>query len=253
MTKPIALQLYTLRDALGKDFEGVIRKVAEIGYAGVETANMYGKSPADAAKLFQELGLQVASAHAPLPLGGKKNEVLDTIATLGCKRLICAFFPPEEFTSTDKVKHVCDQLNEADAVAQENGLTFFYHNHWWEFEYLVEGKPAYQFMLDHLNPTVHFEVDTYWVQVGGLDPVAAVSELGARASLLHIKDGPATKDDPMTAVGTGVLDWAAVIGAGSAADWLIVELDRCATDMLEAVSKSYDYLITKGFAHGSKG
>lgn len=250
MSKPIALQLYSVRDALANDFEGVIRKLADIGYAGVETANVFGESPEYAARLFGELGLQVSSAHSPLPSGDNKNKVLDTMAALNCKRLICAFFPPDEFTSTDKVKNICDQLNQANAVAQENGLTFFYHNHWWEYEYPIEGKPAYQYMLDNLEPTVHFELDTYWIKVGGFDPAAVVRELGARASLLHIKDGPATKDASMTAVGEGVLDWADVIGAGTAADWLIVELDRCDTDMLEAVEKSYNYLVQKGYGHG---
>jgi hypothetical protein len=55
----------------------------------------------------------------------------------------------------------------------------------------------------------------------------------------------------MTAVGDGVMDWPSVIQAGQGrAEWLIVELDRCATDMLEAVSRSYTYLTQKGYAHG---
>ena len=46
MTIPIALQLYTVRDVLAQDFEGTIRKVADMGYVGVETANLFGGSPA---------------------------------------------------------------------------------------------------------------------------------------------------------------------------------------------------------------
>ena len=69
MTTPIALQLYTIRDLLAQDFEGTIRKVSDMGYLGVETANMFGRSPASAAKLFGELGMTVSGAHSPLPLG----------------------------------------------------------------------------------------------------------------------------------------------------------------------------------------
>jgi len=61
--------------------------------------------------------------------------------------------------------------------------------------------------------------------------------------LLHIKDGPCVKGEPMTAVGEGVMDFDAVMGAvGDACEWYIVELDSCATDMVEAVEKSATYL-----------
>src|ERR1051325_8394064 len=97
MTTPIALQLYTLRDRLAQDFEGTVRSVAELGYVGVETANMFGDSPEAAAKLFRELGLTVMGAHSPMPLGDQKQEVLDTLSALDCKRLIVAWQPPEKY------------------------------------------------------------------------------------------------------------------------------------------------------------
>ena len=87
MTTPIALQLYTLRDLLAQDYEGTIRKVSDLGYLGVETANMFGDSPASAAKLFRELGLTVMSAHDALPLGDQKQKVIDTLSALNCKRV----------------------------------------------------------------------------------------------------------------------------------------------------------------------
>ena len=77
--------------------------------------------------------------------------------------------------------------------------------------------------------------------------------LGSRAPLLHVKDGPCQIEAPMTALGEGVVDIPGVVAAGAeSTDWLIVELDRCATDMLEAVRKSYQYLIEKGLAPGNK-
>jgi sugar phosphate isomerase/epimerase len=249
MTAPIALQLYTLRDSLARDFEGVVRKVAELGYEGVETAGFNGTTPQSAANLFHDLGLQVCSAHGALPLGDRQNEVLDLISLLNCRNLVCAYFPAEEFETRDRIKRVCDQLNQADEVARANGLTFFYHNHWWEYRHRIDNRPAYQIMLEHLSPTVRLEIDTYWVKTGGKDPAAILRELGTRASLLHIKDGSTDESQPMVAVGEGIMDWPSVM-AESKAEWLIVELDRCATDMMEAVGKSYEYLISKGYARG---
>lgn len=245
MTKPIALQLYTVRDLLNEDFEAVVHKVAEIGYEGVETAGFPPPTtPEQAASLFDSLGLKVTSTHSPLPLGQDKNQVLDTAAALGCRRIVSGHLPPEEYANIDKIKRACGRLNEANAVAVENGLEFGVHNHWWEFQH-IENQYTYKYWLEYLDPAIFFELDTYWIQSAGLDPVEIIHEFGHRAPLLHIKDGPTPSDSsaPMTAVGEGVLDFPRILNAASDnAEWLIVELDRCATDMMTAVDESYRYL-----------
>ena len=91
------------------------------------------------------------------------------------------------------------------------------------------------------------------LQTAGCDPAKVAAEMGARAPFLHIKDGPCVKEEPMTAVGDGVVDVPALIEAGKPnTEWLVVELDRCATDMMEAVNKSYQYLVANGLAKGNK-
>ena len=252
MTTPIALQLYTVRDLLAQDFEGTIRQVSDLGYMGVETANMFGASPASAAKLFDELGLTVMGAHSPLPLGDEKQEVIDTMEALHCKRLIVAWQPPEKYKSLDGIKSICDTLNEGAAVARAHGLQVGYHSHWFEYE-PVENRIPIDVMLEHLDADVFFEVDVYWVQTAGQDPVEVIRRLGSRAPLLHVKDGPCQLEAPMTALGEGVVDIPGVVAAGAGStEWLVVELDRCATDVMEAVRKSYHYLIGKGLARGNK-
>ncbi len=252
MPAPIALQLYSVRETLVEDFAGIVKKVAEIGYVGVETAGFRGTTPQEARKLFDDLGLAVTSAHAPLPLGERKNEVLNTMAALGCKHLVCASVGRDYFKTLDGVKQACDLLNEANEVAVENGLTLHVHNHWWELE-PIEGQSPFDVMLERLDPRVFFQIDTYWVKTAGVDPVALVRDLGKRAPLLHIKDGPCLKDEPQVAVGDGVMDFPTIVKAGeSFTEWMIVELDRCATDMMEAVAKSYQYLVGEGLARGNQ-
>ena len=272
MTVPIALQLYTVREALAKDFAGVMKKVADIGYVGVEPIfdpsassghGLPGTTTTEAAKLFQELGFEVPSAHTPLPVGEDADRVLDFMAAMGCQRIVSGK-GPDSFETMRLIEQTCDLFNEAQAVAAENGLEFGIHNHWWEF-LQVEGRYVYQVMLEHLDPAIFFEVDTYWIKTAGVDPAKVVKELGPRAPLLHIKDGPAIKGEPQVAVGDGVLDFPSIVqaaaplapqswggrGAG-AVEWLIVELDHCATDMMEAVEKSYQYLVEGGLARGNK-
>lgn len=252
MAAPIGIQLYTVREAANEDFTATVTKIAEMGYVGVEPAGFPGTTPQKAADLFRDLGLQVCGAHSPLPIGENKNQVLDAMAALDTNRLICPALMRDKFDTIDGVKEVCAALNEAVEVCHENDLQLLYHNHWWEY-LTVEGQAANEIMLATLDPSIAFEVDTYWIQVAGADALNIVESLGSRAPLLHIKDGPATQDGDMTAVGSGIMDIPAVIEAGKPhAEWLIVELDRCATDMMEAVEQSYTYLVGKGLAHGNK-
>jgi sugar phosphate isomerase/epimerase len=253
MASPIGLQLYSLRQELNEDFEGVVRKVAETGYVGVEP---YGGMPVpaeDAAKLFNELGLECQSAHLPIALGDNREKTMADAAAYGIKYLFVPYIGPENFTTLDGIKNVADQLNEAHELAKAAGMAFGYHNHDFEFV-MVEGKPAYLHLQELVDPSILMEIDTYWVQVGGYDPVKLTADLGSRAPVLHIKDGPAdSKQADMTAVGDGKMPVADIIAAGgSNTEWLIVELDRCATDMMEAVQKSYRYMIEKGLARGNK-
>jgi sugar phosphate isomerase/epimerase len=250
MAAPIALQLYTLRETMADDFEGVVRKVAEIGYAGVEPAGFPGTTAEAGAKLFRELGLEVTSAHLPLPVGDTKQEALETAQALGVKRMVSGK-GRDDYSGLDKIKATVDLFNEASETAVANGMTFGIHNHWWEY-LEVEGQLAYQVMLEHLNPEVFFQIDAYWVQTAGPDPAAVLQELGERVPLIHIKDGPCVREEPMQALGEGITDFHQVVAAGEYAEWWIVELDRCATDMMEAVVKSYKFMIENRFARGNK-
>lgn len=251
MAVPVALQLYTVRDALAKGFEGVVRQVAEIGYAGVEVAGFGGTTPAAAARLFKSLGLQVPSIHTGPLIGDAKQEVFDILGMLDCKRAVSGY-GPDDFKTLDLIRRTCEKFNQSAAACRENGLTFSIHNHWWEFEKL-DGRLVFDIMLEHLDPDVLFEIDTYWVQTGGADPATEVRKAGKRAPLLHIKDGPCEKGRHMTAVGEGKVDFHAVAKAGGKnTEWMIVELDSCETDMLEAVRKSYVYLTANKLARGTK-
>jgi sugar phosphate isomerase/epimerase len=254
MAAPIALQLYTLREAAQTNFEGVVRNVADIGYVGVEPAGFPGTNAEGAAKLFKSLGLQVPSIHASFPVGDAKNQAIETAQALGTKRIISGIGRGDKWDTADKIKANCDLINEAAANVAGHGLTVGYHNHWWEFDTIVDGRPAYEHMLEQLDSSVFFQIDTYWVRVGGKNILDVIKQIGNRAPVLHIKDGPADKpESDMVAVGSGVMDWQAIMAASaSTAEWHIVELDRCGSDMMTAVADSYQYLVGKGLSRGNK-
>ncbi len=250
MKPQVALQLYTVRDLIAKtNYADIVKEIAAMGYAGVEPAGFPGTTPQAAAKLFRDLGLIVCGIHSPPPIGEKKTEVLDTAAVLGCQRLVTGK-GPADFKTRDLIHKSCEEFNRASQAARENGLTLSIHNHWWEFQ-SVDGRPVYEWLLEDLDKQVLFEIDVYWVKTGGCDPAKVVKQLAARSPLQHIKDGPCRQGEPMTAVGDGTVDFPAIAKV-SKAEWWIVELDECATEMMEAVRKSYRYLTTKGFVRGKK-
>lgn len=250
MTQPLALQLYSVREEVEKDFEGTIRRVADMGYLGVETAGFPdGVTAADARQLFDELNLQVVAAHAPILNPDKQDDVLEQLNVLGTNNLVIPYIDPNYFTSVDGIKQACDIVNKTHTIAQAAGLNLIYHNH--DFEYaVVEGRVGYEYMLEYLHPEITFEIDTYWVQTAGQDVIDILQKLLHRVTLLHIKDGPATVEGSMVAVGQGVMDVFRIIPAGAAAKWLIVELDRCDTDMMEAVASSAVFLTEARLARG---
>ena len=248
---PVSIQLYTLRDAAASDFAGVIERLGRIGYLGVEPAGLHDLSPGELRRLVEDAGMQISACHVPLPLGDAANQILDTQDELGNRDLVVAFYPPERFADAGSVRKTADELNRANEAVRARDMTLGYHNHWWEFSSGIDGETAHARLFGLLDPTVFAEIDTYWTKVGGADPAAVVAELGPRARMLHVKDGPADDEKaPMTAVGEGVMDFRAITGASADVEWHVVELDRCATDMFEAVEKSYAYLVESGLSRG---
>jgi sugar phosphate isomerase/epimerase len=250
--KPISLQLYTLRERSEKDFAGVIRAVGEIGYAGVEPAGFYGVTPADLRRMVEDHGMVVSSSHGPWATPENLAEVIDTAAALGVD-LVSSGFGAEDFRDRDAIQKTADKVNAMHEKLSGAGLTLFLHNHWWEFEKL-DGRLKHEIFAE-LAPEVSFEIDTYWAaDFGANDPVEMVRKFAARTPLLHVKDGPLVRDKPMVAVGKGKMPTRRVIEAADqkVLRWLVVELDACETDMLQAVRDSYDWLTREGLARGRR-
>lgn len=244
MMKPIALQLYSVREELERDFDGTLGKIKEMGYTAVETGQFAGDAQ-EQVKKFNDFGLEIVAAHVKPPLGEEKERSLDFINTLGVNRLVVPWLDPKVyFQSPEGVHQAAELLNEAALNSWEQGLSFFYHNHDFEFN-PINGRLAFDLLLEELDPRILFEIDTYWVETAGANVIEVIHALGSRAPLLHIKDGPLQREAPMVAVGDGKMDFQKVIPAGEPhTEWLIVELDRCAGNMMDAVARSLNYLAS---------
>lgn len=250
--KPISVQLYSLREEAKVDPLAVLTRLAAIGYKGVEPAGFYKWTPKEMKKIVEDLGMKIYSSHGPWAKPENLSEVIDTAGALGLD-LASSGFGTEQFATLDAIRKTADMVNGMVEHLKRHSVKLFLHNHYWEFA-PVGGRLAYDH-FSQLCPGVFFEVDTYWAaNFGANDPAREVAKLAKRALLLHIKDGPLVKDKAMLAVGKGKMDFKPVIAAADPAvvRALIVELDRCDTDMFTAIEESYRFLTEQGLAAGNK-
>ncbi|MDP6491606.1 MAG: sugar phosphate isomerase/epimerase [Kiritimatiellia bacterium] len=271
MAASISVQLYSVREQAAADYEGTMRAIAEMGFEYVEPAGYPGSSPAEAAKLFNALGLKAVSCHGALPVGAEKNRVIEEALMLGHKYVITGCPPDfkENYASADAVRAMVDLYCEAAQNADPHGLRVGYHNHDWDLVE-IDGKRGYRYFLEGTPETVLWEADLFWVARAGLDPAEFVKEIGTRGICLHFKDGIVTAEGefteaetedgkimvsdstPFLPAGAGQVDLLGAYAVAEHLEYAVVELDSYEGDMMKAVQESYTYLTTKGIAQGRK-
>ena len=244
---PVALQLYTVRDVAKNDFAGTVRKVAALGYAGIETDWPFAIPVDELKALTAELGLQVVGVHAALPqLQNNLAAALAESKAAGNHFITCPYMPEEYRRDLKGWQEMATFLNHAGEEVRKAGLEFCYHNHAFEFE-MFDGKPAIEHLYALTDPAnLQAELDVYWVKYGGGDPVEYIRRYSGRVPLVHLKDMDPT-DRSFAEVGYGTLDMPGVLAASIAAGarWFIVEQDVCKRPSLESAAMSLDYLRTQ--------
>lgn len=249
MPRPISIQLYSLRDLAKKDgMPAVLKLVSDIGFSGVEFAG-YGKmKAADVKKIVDDLGLKISGAHTDAFDAAKADEVIADAKALGLTA-VGSGLGPKDFETEDQIKAGAERINKSIEKLGAAGLKVYYHNHWWEWDRPNKGD-----LLFKLCPRLHAQFDIYWIQTAGVNAAKIIAQYADRTISIHVKDGPCEQGKPMTALGGGTMRIREALAAAekSKAEWYIVELDACATDMVEAVRESYTFLTGNMLATGRK-
>jgi len=241
----IALQLYTIRDAMGKDAAGSLKKVSDIGYKYVELAGyangkFYGYEPKEFKKLVSDLGMEILSSHTQVEAKGitleNAKKMADDHALLGVKYCLQPWVNPEDRNVASYQKMVAD-WNKVGKIMKDTGIQFGYHNHNFEFANL-EGKiPYFDIFLKELDKNlVIMELDLFWTTKAGQDPVELFKKYPGRFELFHMKD-MYTKEKPFFStdgvkdfapVGAGVIDFKRILAQRKLAGnkYLVVEQDQ---------------------------
>jgi sugar phosphate isomerase/epimerase len=237
-----SLQLYTVRRELEADPGGTLRRIADLGFESVELFGFVGRAELFAG-LLRDSGLRAISGHAHLVDTPDVAAVLRDASLLGLTTVIDPMIPRERWGTRQDIEESARALAAVADLAAASGLEVGYHNHQWELESTVEGKTALEVFAEVLDPRVVLEVDTFWVEVGGVSAPALLERLGDRVHYLHMKDGPLSLDTlTQLPLGQGAVDVPAILAAAPRAH-RVVEFDDHDGDIFAAVEASRRFLV----------
>ncbi|MDN3017524.1 sugar phosphate isomerase/epimerase [Paenibacillus sp. BSR1-1] len=242
---PIAVQLYTLRNECEKDFAGTLKKVAELGFDGVEFAGFGGLTAKQVKVLLDELGLQAAASHIPLEeLENNLFKVIEDQKIIGSSYVVCPYLMPDRRSKED-YKALISILDQAGETSRREGITLCYHNHDFELERLSNGMTILEGIFDRTNANnLKAELDVYWLTKAGENPVEWMNRYKHRLPLIHLKDMTTDGEQFFAELGTGGVDIEAVLktGAENGVQWWIVEQDMSRRSPFESIEISLNYL-----------
>jgi sugar phosphate isomerase/epimerase len=249
---PVGLQLWSVRKALSKDFNGTLAKVRAMGFEEVEAAGLYDRTALKFRAALDKAGLRCQSAHLGYEqFRERPAEAFTEIKPLGLTWVVCPWIPHANF-GLDEARMAAVVLNRAGKMAQDQGLKLAYHCHGYEFVSSPQGT-LFDTMADATDPAfVSFQIDVLHAFLGGADPAALITKYGPRVKSLHLKDlkqgvpvaagmaiAPDGSDVP---VGTGQLNWSAILGAAKKAGVPIYYIEDESADPLGHIPQSIAYL-----------
>jgi len=251
-SKPIGLELYTVREEYAKDPAGTLKKVGAAGYREAEIST---EIPVETLKAYlSAANLTGPSTYSDLPEnieGWKKT--LDHVHPYGCRYIVVGDNPQLDAAAWTRRAEL---FNECGRLAQQAGMQFCYHAHFHEFARLGDTC-GYDIMLTRCDPNLlKMEMDVFWATYAGQDPVDYFQKFPGRFPLLHVKDFKPgfptstasfpydTGPNPFAPVGQGRIDWVKIFAhAGQAGtEHIFVEQDRCDGSPFEAITTSFNYL-----------
>src|SRR5579863_1369798 len=198
----IGLQLYTVRDDCAKDFAGVLKAVAAMGYSGVEFAGYYGQTAEELRKMLDDDHLKCYGSHISLNdlLGDNFEKTVAFNKTLGNKLLVVPSIPTERRNSRAAILETCKLFNELALKLKPYGLMLGYHNHMDEFK-PIDGELYWDTFFSNTDKQVLIQFDIGNALQGGAQAAPFLTKFPGRLISVHVKDFSAT--NPKALLGEG--------------------------------------------------
>jgi sugar phosphate isomerase/epimerase len=218
---------------------------------------MNGDTPEVDAKAARAMldghGLICCATHAPFEaLRDNTEREAENLKTLGCNYVAIGGIWPKDY---EAFARFADESRPVVEALKAYGIRFGYHNHAHEFvrrpgihprSYGAGEGTYYELLIEMGGPDLMLEIDTYWVNHAGVDPVKLLRRCAGRVPVIHVKDKQvvAGVGPDFAPVGEGNLDWTSIVGAGTEAgvEWYVVEQDTCLRDPFDCLKSSFEFL-----------
>lgn len=212
------IQLYTVRDVIGKETKDVLKRLAAMGYKEIESFEggdgkgmFWGMGGREFASFIESLGMRIVASHCS-PGEGFERKV-EEAAEAGLSYLVNPWIGPQK--TIDEYKRRAEELNKAGRICKQAGLKYAYHNHAYSFE-MLENQIPQDVLMQNTDPElVDFEMDIYWVVTAGKNPIEWIKKYPDRFSLFHFKDrGKQQKnptETPSVVLGEGTIDFLKIL------------------------------------------
>ncbi|MCW5924684.1 MAG: sugar phosphate isomerase/epimerase [Saprospiraceae bacterium] len=259
----LGVQLWSIREDMGKDTPGTVKALANMGYREVEgfgysDGKMFGMPIADFSKLLKDNGISMPSSHvmftsksfdaASKSLTDSAKKAIDDAAAIGQKYVVCPYMIDEDRAAVADMVKVFAAAGE---YAKKAGLRFGYHNH--DFEFTKRGpdnRLIVEWLLHEVDPKLMaMEMDIYWVAFAHHNPLDWINLYPGRWELCHAKDMAKTEKRESIEVGDGSIDFTAIFKQSQKAGlkYYIVELENYVTTPLEGVKRARQNLLKLKF------
>ncbi|MCL6604852.1 MAG: sugar phosphate isomerase/epimerase [Paenibacillus sp.] len=247
----IAAQMYTFREfsQTPEELRSTFQKLASIGYTAVQVSGIGPIAPEIVKNYADEYGLKIIATHVPWTRLVDDVDVLAKEHQLwNCKYIGLGGLPDVYRTSIEGYRTF---VEEASAISRQlkeiYGLQFIYHNHDFEFERFEDSRTGMDIILAETDPDYFgIELDLYWLQAAGADPVEWIHKVQGRMQVVHLKDMAIFDRKPVFAeLGEGNMNYTGILKAcrETNVEWYVVEQDVCRRDPFESVTISLNYLM----------
>lgn len=243
---------YTFRNEFAKDVPGTLDKVKAMGITNIEFSNLFGKTAPELRALLDERGMRCSSLGVGFAdLNDKLETVVQNAKTLGAEFVRIGSVPHKGPMDLELAKKTVEDFNRFGQKLKDNGLTFCYHNHGFEFE-PYEGETYFDYIVKNTNSDlVFFEMDVVWMHLPGQDPAAMLKKYPKRFKLIHLKDlkigvppskAGSTPNENCVVLGTGQINYPEILKAAqkSAIKYYYIEDENLGA--MQQVPQSLVYL-----------
>ena len=251
-------QLYSIRSLTknAESMDAALKAISEMGYTSVQLSGHNPEiDPAAIKDMLDKYGLIAPSTHVGF------NELEDNFeAAVARHKLWGVPYPgiggmPGEFRdSAEGIREFARRANIVGKKLKDEGMTFVYHNH--AFEFARFGAENGMDILFNELTDVQFELDVFWVQTGGGNPVDWIRKVAGRMDVVHFKEMVGCAPDPVThsmskmaPVGEGNFDWQKIMQAcdETGVKYAFIEQDNAVdTDPLCCMKTSINNLTRLG-------